>query len=104
MCVGVPMQIVETAFGSALCNHNGVKKQIDTMLVGEQPPGTWVLVFIDAAREVIPQDEALKINDALKALEMVMNGGGDFDHLFADLIEAEEPAQPVTIDKDEESQ
>ena len=90
MCVGVPMQIVESGFGTAICNHNGVKKQIDTLLIGEQPPGTWILVFIDAAREVIAEEDALKINDALKALDIVMNGGGDIEHLFADLILAED--------------
>jgi len=85
MCIGVPMQILECGFGSALCNHNGVQKQIDTMLIGKQDPGTWVLVFIDAAREVISESDAVKIDNALKALDVVMNGGDDIDHLFADL-------------------
>ena len=103
MCVGVPMQIVECGFGIAVCDHNGVRKEINTMLVGEQDPGTWVLVFIDAAREVICEADALKINDALKALEVVMSGGSDIDHLFADLTGAGVPTEIVSTDPDTES-
>ncbi len=88
MCMGLPMQVIEAGFGSAICDYNGEKRQIDTMLVGGTPPGTWVLVFIDAAREIISEKDASKINDALKSLSLVMNGGdGDVDALFADIIE-----------------
>lgn len=88
MCMGIPMQVVEAGFGSAVCNYGNEQRQIDTMLVGKVEPGTWVLVFIDAAREVITGAEARKINDALSSLSSVMNGGdGDVDALFADIIE-----------------
>lgn len=88
MCLGLPMQIISSGPGFAICDHEGGRRRIDTMLVGDQPPGTWVLVFIDAAREVISQDDARKIADALRALDMVMSGGtADIDHLFADIIE-----------------
>ncbi|MCF6198480.1 MAG: HypC/HybG/HupF family hydrogenase formation chaperone [Hyphomicrobiaceae bacterium] len=98
MCVGVPMQIVECGLGMAICDHNGVKKEINIMLVGEQELGTWVLVFIDAAREVIPASDALKINDALKALDIAMRGGTDIDHLFADLTGVGVVIEPDAID------
>lgn len=94
MCIGVPMQIVECGPGSALCDDNGVRKRIDTMLIGDQAPGTWVLVFIDAARETLSECDALKIKDALEALNTVMNGGGDIDHLFADLTGVTAPEIP----------
>lgn len=103
MCVGVPMQIVECGFGLAVCDHNGIKKEINTMLVGEQEPGTWVLVFIDAAREVIAEADAAKITDALRALDIVMNGGTDIDHLFADLTGAEGLDRSLPADLDKES-
>lgn len=89
MCIGVPMKVIESGFGRAVCDDRGEQKTIDTMLVGEQPPGTWLLVFIDAAREVIPAAEAAKIIDALQALEEVMNGNANIDHLFADLTNTE---------------
>lgn len=92
MCMGIPMQIIEQGAGSAICDNDGEKRQIDTMLIGEQPVGTWVLVFIDAAREVISQEDAIKITDALQAVQDVMNGSSDIDHLFADLIQADKTA------------
>ena len=85
MCIGVPMQIIEQGFGYAVCESQGERRNIDTMLIGEQPIGTWVMVFIDAAREVLTEEEALKIVDALQALRDVMNGNNNIDHLFADL-------------------
>lgn len=87
MCMGLPMRVIKSGFGSALCDYNGEQLQIDTMLVGDLSPDTWVLVFIDAAREVISADSAKKINDALSSLSSVMNGGdGNVDELFADII------------------
>ncbi len=92
MCLGIPMQVIESGPGRALCAHGGNAREIDMMLVGEQPPGTWVLVFIDAAREVISAEDAARITDALSALDDVMAGGsGNVDALFADIIaQAEE--------------
>lgn len=87
MCMGLPMQVVEPGFGAAMCRYGDELRQIDMMLVGEVPVGTWVLVFIDAARQVISPEDAAKITDALASLHSVMNGGdGDVDHLFADII------------------
>ncbi len=102
MCVGVPMKIIECGFGMAVCDHNGVRKEINTMLVGEPEPGAWVLVFIDAAREVIPEADAMKINDALKALDVVMSGGTDIDHLFADLTGADGLDRATPMDRVEQ--
>lgn len=87
MCLGIPMQVIEAGFGSAICRYGDERRQIDTMLVGNVTPGTWLMVFIDAAREVITEEDAQKINDALASLHSVMNGGdGDVDSLFADII------------------
>jgi len=88
MCMGLPMQIAESGQGYAMCDYRGERRRIDTMLVGDQPVGTWILVFIDAAREVIDAQDAQKITDALSALASVMAGDpADIDHLFADIIE-----------------
>ena len=87
MCMGLPMQVLESGFGAAVCQYGSTQRQIDMMLVGEQPAGTWVLVFIDAAREVITPESAAQINNALASLDSVMAGGdGNVDALFADII------------------
>lgn len=87
MCMGLPMQVVESGFGAAICQYGTEQRRIDMMLVGEVPPGTWVLVFIDAAREVITPESATRIQNALASLDSVMSGGdGNVDALFADII------------------
>ncbi len=93
MCIGLPMQIIESGPHRALCRFDGKGREIDMALVGKQPAGTWVLVFLDAAREVINAQDAARIGDALKALTLVMQGETSVDHLFADLI-GREPELP----------
>jgi hydrogenase expression/formation protein HypC len=93
MCIGLPMQIVEPRGRRALASLGGELREIDLALVGEQPAGAWVLVFLDAAREVISADQAQKTHDALKAVALVMQGETSVDHLFADLI-GREPELP----------
>lgn len=87
MCLGLPMQVIECNGYVALCQGRGGRRQIDLALVGEQPPGTWLLAFIDAAREVIDADSAARINAALDGLEAVMAGETDISAHFADLFE-----------------
>jgi len=53
MCIGIPMQVVEQHGESARCLYRGQESLVDTMLVGPQPVGTWLLVFLDTAREVL---------------------------------------------------
>ena len=57
------------------------------MLIGSQPVGTWVLNFLGSAREVLSEDEAIKINSALDGLTAIMNGeeNVDIDHYFPDI-------------------
>ncbi len=93
MCIGIPMQIVEPGPHFSVCHGSGETRTIDMALVGEQPAGTWVLVFLDAAREVITAGDAAKIGDALKALSLVLQGETSVDHLFADLV-GREPELP----------
>ena len=92
------MRVLESpGFGWAVCDCEGEARRIDMRLVGEQPPGTWVLVFIDAAREVIDELRAQRVRDALKALDAAMSGQ-PFEHLFADLI-GREPELPDFLRK-----
>ncbi len=89
MCVGVPMKVIKAGFGFALCEGMGARREIDTRLVGDQPEGTWLMTFLDSAREVLSEDEAQKISDALHAVSLTFSGVTDIDHLFADLIDRE---------------
>lgn len=89
MCLGLPMQVVKTAEGYALCEVDGEIRRIDTMLIGEQQAGTWLLTFLDTAREVLSEEKAQQIREALQALELTMRGEAGVDHLFADLVERE---------------
>lgn len=89
MCIGIPMQVIEPRGESALCLYRGETSLIDMMLVGEQPAGTWLLVFLDTAREVIDAEKARQISDALEAMRLAMRGETAIDHLFADLVDRE---------------
>lgn len=89
MCVGIPMQVVSGDAVRALCRgSDGAEAWIDLLLVGAQPPGTWLLCFLGAAREVIDAARAAQIGAALGALDDLINGRSvDVDAAFADLIE-----------------
>lgn len=87
MCLGIPMQVLESEGIVALCRSRGGDRRIDLSLVGEQAAGTWLLTFIDAAREVIDAATAERINAALDGLEAVMAGETDIARHFADLFE-----------------
>lgn len=70
---------------------------VDMALVGEQPPGAWVLVLMGVAREVLSPEEARQVNDGLEAVRLAMSGQSDLDHLFADLIERSPQRPPSEI-------
>jgi hydrogenase expression/formation protein HypC len=87
------MQIIELRGESALCVYRGQQTLVDMMLLDEQPVGAWLLVFLDAAREVLTEQKALQITDALEAMRLAMQGDNQIDHLFADLV-GREPELP----------
>lgn len=90
MCIGVPMKIIEVSEFYALCEGMGETKQIDLSLVGVQAVGTWVLTFLGAAREILTDESAAQITNALAALDIAMQGESDgIDALFDDLINRE---------------
>lgn len=103
MCIGIPMQVMESGFGYARCQGMGMTRDVETLLVGEQPVGTWLLVFLNSAREVLSAGDAEKISDAVQAVELVMQqpdtsavDTGALDALFADLIDRE-PQKPASL-------
>jgi hydrogenase expression/formation protein HypC len=87
------MKIIELRGESALCVYRGQQTLVDMMLLDEQPVGTWLLVFLDAAREVLTEQKARQIADALEAMRLAMQGDNQIDHLFADLV-GREPTLP----------
>jgi hydrogenase expression/formation protein HypC len=95
MCLGIPMQVVEAAGqGAAWCVGRAGRSLVDLALVGPQPPGTWLLTFVGAAREVMTPESAARTEAALDALESVLAGDtSTIDDAFADLV-SREPQLP----------
>ena len=92
MCIALPMKILEAHEGWALCEGMGERRRIDLSLVGAQPVGAWVLVFLDAAREVVTEARAKDVENALTALNLALSGEADpasLDALFPDLANRE---------------
>lgn len=96
MCIGIPMRITSIEPGHAWCEGMGERKRIDTLLIGEQPVGTWVLVFINSAREVLTEEQAQSVTRAVQAVNLAMRGETDIEHLFADLVDRE-PQLPAFL-------
>lgn len=101
MCIGLPMRVVECQQGYAVCEGLGERRTIDMKLVGEQDPGTWVLVFLDSAREVVTAEQADLVSKALQALSLASSGAAptsEIDRLFPDLA-GREPELPTHLKK-----
>jgi hydrogenase expression/formation protein HypC len=96
MCLGIPMQVVEAGEFQALCEGSGRRERVDLILVGPQPAGAWLLVFLGAAREVLDATTAAQITGALSALQSILAGNPHIDHHFADLV-ARQPERPETL-------
>ena len=102
MCIGIPMQVKSCGSGYAVCEGMGMQRQVETLLTGDQPVGTWLLVFLDSAREVLSETDAQKITQAVQAVNQVMQNphqqdNNAFDTLFADLVDREPPKPPSLI-------
>ena len=70
MCLSIPKCVVEWVGDGELAwvERDGRRERINMMLVGPQPPGTWVLTSLGLAREVLADEQRLLIEDALAAL------------------------------------
>lgn len=87
MCIGLPLRVVQSHGNLAWCEADGHREQLDMMLVGEQPVGTWVLGFLGTARQVLGDEEAAQARAARQALAAVLRGDGAVDAFFADLVD-----------------
>ncbi len=91
MCIGVPVKIIESGEFISRCEGRNGVEDINMMLTGPQPEGVWVLNFLGSAREVLTEDEAMKIDLALDGLAALMQGAGEvnIDDYFPDLVKNE---------------
>lgn len=87
MCIGVPMQVVESGPDWAWCEADGQRERLDMVLIGPQPVGTWVLAFQGGARQVMEALEAQQARAGRQALAAVLAGHGNVDDFFADLVD-----------------
>jgi len=96
MCIGVPLQVIEATGSFAWCEADGERQHLDMMLIGNQPPGTWVLGFHGAARQVLSEQQAAQARAGRQALAAVLSGDGCVDGFFADLV-GREPELPAHL-------
>lgn len=99
MCVGIPMQVLETDGMMASCEGGGERLSVDIRLVDAPAPGDWLLVFHGVAREALTEQRARDIASALDALHAALAGETDFDRHFADLVNRE-PVLPEHLRKE----
>jgi hydrogenase expression/formation protein HypC len=94
MCLSIPMQVVELeADGDlAIVERHGRRERANMLLVGRQPLGTWVLVSLGFAKEVVEPADLALIEDALAALAASLDGGYAPDAHFRDLADARRDA------------
>lgn len=98
MCIGLPMQVEVPGDAQALCrSRDGQVAEIDMRLIDPVPAGGWVLTHRGMARELLGDDDARLIADALEAAWLASQGA-NVDHLFADLL-AHEPELPPHLRK-----
>lgn len=90
MCLSVPMQVVKNEAGGdlAIVERHGRREQVNMLLVGPQEPGTWVLVSLGFAKEVVEAEELALIEDALAALAASLDDDYQPEHFFRDLSAA----------------
>jgi len=89
MCIGVPVKIIESGEFVSICKGRNGEEQVNMMLLGQQPVGTWVLNFLGSAREVLTENDAQNIDKALDGLSAIMSGESnvDIDSYFPDIRE-----------------
>jgi hydrogenase expression/formation protein HypC len=97
MCIGIPMRVVESDETGALCEGLseglGERRRLSLLLLGTQPPGTYVLAYLDTAVRVLDEEEAKRIDAALDALGAALRGE-ETDRFFEDLINREPQLPP----------
>ena len=96
MCLGTPVQVVKSGEVVSLCHGRNGDEDVNMLLIGQQPVGTWVLTFLGWAREILDEQQAIEINLALDGLQEIMDGADtiDVDHHFPGLGQTLEEVSP----------
>lgn len=79
MCIALPMQVVRAGEMVAVCRGRNGEEEVNMLMVGNQPEGTWVLNFLGWARDVISEEQAREIDLALDGLQEIMEGAESID-------------------------
>ncbi|KQP15006.1 HypC/HybG/HupF family hydrogenase formation chaperone [Pseudorhodoferax sp. Leaf267] len=82
MCIGLPMQVLSSTPGHALCSGRGETRTVRTALVGPVAVGDWLLVFLDSAQEQLDAARAREIEATLDLLAQAMAGDASGDAAF----------------------
>ena len=85
MCIGIPMRVLESDGATALCEGRGERQRLNMLMVGNPPEGSWVLSFLGFAREILTEEDAVRINAALDGLEAAVQGDFKIETHFPDL-------------------
>ncbi len=96
MCLSVPMQVraLEAGGDIAVVARGERHERVNMLLVGPQPVGTWVLVALGFAKEVVGEGELELIEEALAALAATLDGDYRAEAYFADLERGRASAAP----------
>lgn len=91
MCLSVPMQVESIEAGGALAwvVRGPRREQVNMLLVGEQPIGSWVLVALGFAKEVLDDASLAQIEEALEALAATLDDDYRPEAYFRDLARGE---------------
>jgi len=99
MCLSVPMKVLALEAGGdlAVVGRGERRERVNMLLVGPQPLGTWVLVALGFAREVVSQSGWMMTAGTLGALAASLDGDYDARAHFADLERGRERERITTI-------
>ena len=92
MCLSIPMRVVEWVDEEGMLawvergeGESLRREQVNMMLIGAQPVGTWILASLGLAKETVDEENRKLIEDALSALDESLHGDYDASRHFADL-------------------
>ena len=92
MCLSIPMRVVEWVDEEGMLawvergeGDSLRREQVNMMLIGAQPVGTWILASLGLAKETVDDENRMLIEDALSALDASLDGHYDATRHFADL-------------------
>ncbi len=92
MCLSIPMRVVEWVDEEGMLawvergeSDSLRREQVNMMLIGAQPVGTWILASLGLAKETVDDEDRMLIEDALSALDSSLDGNYDATRHFADL-------------------